>query len=132
MRVHLFLESSWEEKKNLVKQFEERAAKNNILVVQRGPNLSTGGMYDTTQCNELFKDGDLFVCNSGKTVGFLDKAWPIALYGETGYLDLFVPEKRDELIAQRAGLAEAAKALAEDMAMSTAATVKKSGPREDW
>lgn len=56
------------------------------------PEYSTSEMYDITQTSEDIKDGDLFVCNGGGTVGFLMKAWPTALFGEVGYLELATPE----------------------------------------
>ena len=49
-------------------------------------NLSTTETYDLTQTSEKFHDGTIFVCNQGKTIGFLSRAWPVAMYGETGEL----------------------------------------------
>lgn len=49
-------------------------------------DLSTARMYDVTQTADGFKDGTVFICNKGKTVGFLSLAWPVAIYGETGEL----------------------------------------------
>lgn len=125
MRVHLFVRSNWAENSHLLEQFEMLAEEANIEVVQRGPNLSTGEMYDQTQCDEHFKDGDLFVCNSGKTVGFLSKAWPVAMFGETGSLHL-----AEETIYQEYGISllAAAKLLAGELEPSTEATAKQSAP----
>ena len=119
MRVHLFLQSSWKEKKHLVQMFEDLAVANNIFVVQHGPNLSTSEMYNTTQCDEQFKDGDLFVCNSGNTVGFLSGAWPVAIYGETGVLHLAA----ETIFQEYPGVREAAKALAGTLEASDQSTV---------
>jgi hypothetical protein len=124
MRVHLFLLSSRDDDQQRFKQFEDLAVANNIFVVQHGPNLTTGEMYDSTQCDELFKDGDLFVCNSGKTVGFLSKAWPVAVFGETGSLHLAA----ETIWREYPGVREAAKALAGTLEASNEATVKEVNP----
>lgn len=121
MRVHLFLESGWKEKAHLITQFTERAEDADIEIVQRGPNLTTSEMYNVTQCDEKFKDGDLFVCNSGKTVGFLSEAWPVAIFGETGSLHIALGSIYDKY----SGLFEAAKALAGDLERSTEATATR-------
>jgi hypothetical protein len=63
----------------------------------------------------------LFVCNSGKTVGFLSKAWPVAIFGETGSLHLAAPTIYNEY----PGVLEAARALAGELEPSTEATAKE-------
>lgn len=66
------------------------------------PELSDGAMYDRTQTDENIKDGDLFVFNDFKTVGFLAEAWPVFLYGEEGReLHQMVFDGRQLLIAQK-------------------------------
>jgi len=50
------------------------------------PQLNTAQMYDRTQTDMRFKDGSVFVCNDNKTIGMLSRAWPVAVYGETGEL----------------------------------------------
>ena len=74
-------------------------------------NLSTGAMYDLTQTSGAIKDGDLFVCNAGKTVGFLMQAWPTALYGDVGALDRFAPGGKELYAAEYAETFERALAL---------------------
>lgn len=70
-------------------------------------SLSPGEMYDVTQTNEDIKDGDVFVCWSGKegtaidptsapVVGFLMKAWPVHLFGEQHRLALHLIEPGKE------------------------------------
>jgi hypothetical protein len=44
-------------------------------------------MYDLTQTDGEIKDGDLFICNGEKTIGFLMKAWPTVIEGERGELE---------------------------------------------
>ena len=124
MRVHLFVKSSWPEKEHLAEVFELRAVMNSLEIVQFGPNLSTGEMYDQTQCDEKFKDGDLFVCNSGKTVGFLSKAWPVAIYGETGSLHLAA----ETIWNEYPDVKFKAEMLAAGLEPSTEATAKQSDP----
>jgi hypothetical protein len=55
-------------------------------------DLSTSEMYNHTQCQDVVNDGDIFVCNGGRTVGFLMKAWPTLLAGELGSLEKATPE----------------------------------------
>lgn len=51
------------------------------------PGYSTTEMYNLTQTNDAIRDGDLFICNKGETVGFLMQAWPTLLWGELGALE---------------------------------------------
>lgn len=46
--------------------------------------LSTGDAYDETQVNDDIKDGDIIVCNGGKSVAILVEAWPTSVKGEQG------------------------------------------------
>lgn len=46
------------------------------------PELDEGEMYNRTQTDEEIKDGDLFVCSEGKTLGFLAEAWPVRLFSK--------------------------------------------------
>lgn len=45
---------------------------------------STGEAYDASQCRDDIKDGDVLTIPSEKVVGFLFKAWPIAVTPEPG------------------------------------------------
>jgi hypothetical protein len=45
---------------------------------------STGEAYDATQTDDAIKDGDVLVVPSENVVGFLAKAWPVALSAEHG------------------------------------------------
>lgn len=47
---------------------------------------STGEAYDETQCNEDIKDGAVLVIREERVVGFLMKAWPVAVTKEYGNL----------------------------------------------
>lgn len=58
-------------------------------------DLSTGEMYDLTQTSDDIKDGDVFVCNQDKTVGFLMGTRPTLIRGEKGELDSLTPEGWD-------------------------------------
>jgi len=79
------------------------------------PELSTGAMYNRTQTDESFRNGDLFVCNGGETVGFLMSAWPTALYGLPGELHTFAPGGRTKYAAEYPETFERAQALATNM-----------------
>ncbi len=61
-------------------------------VVHFRQDLSTKEAYNWSQTSEDLEDGDLFVVNGGKTIGFLMEAWPTALYGQVGALELASPE----------------------------------------
>jgi hypothetical protein len=50
-------------------------------------DLSTSEMYDLTQTSDDIHDGDVFVCNGGRTIGFLMQAWPTLIAGELGSLE---------------------------------------------
>jgi len=46
---------------------------------------STGEAYDSTQCRDDIRDGDVLVIEEERVVGFLVSAWPVAvteLHGE--------------------------------------------------
>lgn len=45
---------------------------------------STGEAYDQTQWDDNIKDGDVIVCNEGKSVAILVEAWPAIVKGERG------------------------------------------------
>lgn len=45
---------------------------------------STGEAYDRTQWDDEVKDGDVIVCNEGKSVAILVEAWPTIAKGERG------------------------------------------------
>lgn len=84
--------------------------------------FGTGTTYDLTQTDDSIKDGDLFVCQDyGKpvTIGFLDKAWPVRLFGPRGKLDGIAPEWNERFFAERPGLHEDAKQLIEDLGLAT-------------
>ena len=57
------------------------------VIVYYFNDMSTSEMYDLTQIDDRIADGDVFVCNGGRTIGFLMKAWPILLKGELGSLE---------------------------------------------
>lgn len=44
-------------------------------------NLSAGELYDQTQTDDSWSDGDIFVLESKGIVGFLMEAWPVILHG---------------------------------------------------
>jgi hypothetical protein len=62
------------------------------VTVHHHNDLRTTEMYDLTQTSDDIADGDVFVCNGGKTIGFLMKAWPTLLKGERGELEQATPE----------------------------------------
>lgn len=82
-----------------------------------GRNLSTGQMYDLTQTSEQFHDGTVFVCNNGKTVGFLSSAWPVAVYGETGELHNLTKSGAETLKTQLPETFRVMKVLAESFGL---------------
>lgn len=45
---------------------------------------STGEAYDQTQWDDNIKDGDVIVCEDGKSVAILVEAWPTIAKGEQG------------------------------------------------
>jgi hypothetical protein len=45
---------------------------------------STGDAYDSSQCLDQIKDGDLLIVPSEKVAGFLVQAWPCAVTDELG------------------------------------------------
>lgn len=57
------------------------------VTVHHHNDLSTSEMYNLTQTSDAIADGDVFVCNGGKTIGFLMQAWPTLLKGELGSLE---------------------------------------------
>ena len=63
-----------------------------VPVVHFRQDLSTREAYNWSQTSEQLEDGDIFVVNNGKTIGFLMEAWPTALYGEVGALELASPQ----------------------------------------
>ena len=99
-------------------------------------SLSTGETYDHTQCADDMKDGDLFVCNKGKTIGFLSKAWPIALFGETGSLHTITPGHEEEIMGEYPGLLDSAFALMKELGIDLPAadesTAKKDDPDKEY
>ncbi len=65
---------------------------------------TTSEAYDITQTDDKTKDGDILVVDDGKTVGFLSKAWPVALFGETGHFHRIEPGCEPSIFAEYAGL----------------------------
>jgi hypothetical protein len=64
--------------------------------------------YDATQWNDEIRDGDVLVIASEKVVGFLNKAWPVALtvrHGELHTLNVPVSELGEGRYAEPARLA---------------------------
>lgn len=53
-------------------------------VVHKFNQLTTGEAYDETQVNDDIKDGDIIVCNDGKSIAILVEAWPAIAKGERG------------------------------------------------
>ncbi len=53
-------------------------------------DLSTGEAYDRTQWDDEVKDGDIIVCNEGKSVAILVEAWPTLVKGEEGEFHTFM------------------------------------------
>lgn len=49
----------------------------------------TGDAYDSTQCDDSIKDGDVIVVESEGVVGVLIQAWPVAVTEKHG--DLHTP-----------------------------------------
>ena len=54
-------------------------------------DLDTGDAYDRTQWDDDVKDGDVIVCNGGKSVAILVEAWPTIAKGEQGEFHGFNP-----------------------------------------
>lgn len=50
--------------------------------------LTTGIAYDASQTDLEIKDGDVLVATEEKVVGFLAKAWPVAVTAEHGHFHL--------------------------------------------
>lgn len=50
--------------------------------------------YNMTQCSNEISDGDVFICSSGRIVGYLSEAWPVILYGaqKRGVLHHILPD----------------------------------------
>lgn len=49
--------------------------------VHRFSGISVGRLYDRTQTDPAFRDGDIFVLEDLRIVGFLCEAWPVILHG---------------------------------------------------
>lgn len=53
----------------------------------------TGDAYDTTQCDESIRNGDVLVVSSEGVVGIMLEAWPTAITAEHGHFHaLLSPE----------------------------------------
>lgn len=53
---------------------------------------SSGDAYDATQTDETINDGDVLVVESERVVGFLVKAWPVAVTPEHGAFHSLAPD----------------------------------------
>lgn len=51
------------------------------MKVHRFSGISVVNLYDRTQCEDGWKDGDIFVLEDLGIVGFLCEAWPVRLHG---------------------------------------------------
>jgi len=49
--------------------------------VHRYADLSASELYNITQTDDSFHDGDIFVLENLGIVGFLMEAWPVILHG---------------------------------------------------
>ena len=49
-------------------------------------DVDSGEAYDWTQCSDKIKDGDVLIVPSEGIVGFLYRAWPVAIKGQ-GHFD---------------------------------------------
>lgn len=52
------------------------------MKIHRFNGLSAPRLYDRTQTDSSIQDGDIFVLEDLKIVGFLMEAWPVILHGE--------------------------------------------------
>jgi hypothetical protein len=55
-----------------------------FILFHNWPDLWTGESYDRTQWDESVHDGDVIVCDMGRTVAILVQAWPTVVFGERG------------------------------------------------
>jgi hypothetical protein len=54
----------------------------NVITAPRIHRLDGDSAYDATQCDDEIRDGDVLVIAGAGVVGFLFKAWPVALRGD--------------------------------------------------
>lgn len=64
--------------------------------IHRFSGISVRRLYDQTQTDDSIRDGDIFVLEDLRIVGFLCKAWPVILHGEdsSGELHRLLPGHR--------------------------------------